>query len=161
MTSHSQPSDNHPGQSSADDPSDWQTCPRGTVQRVLHDLQTRRIRRRIGQAAAVAVGVILLSAVAIWAWPGGSGTGGALDNSQIDWKSIRNISCRQVIKHLDQYLAGKVDLELELRIDKHMMRCSRCRNKLPHDHVKQGLIGDAGQHDWILALAAADGVILP
>ncbi len=122
------------------DPDNWQGCPQGAVDEVVRGVKLRRQRQRALKVTAIAssaMAVFMLMFVSVWAWR---------DDPQMVQPPIQprnassQLTCRQVRFQLDDYLAGKVDQELEKRIDDHMKHCPGCRRRIPHDHKKANLV---------------------
>lgn len=126
------------------EPINWHDCPQGAVGNVVSRVKSNRLQQRalkVTTIAGSAVAVVLLMVVSFWAMQDAPRP--VQPQIQPRATSVR-LNCREVQSQLDDYLAGKVNHDLEQRIDEHMKHCRGCRRRIPHDHPKANLVAWTG-----------------
>jgi len=99
--------------------SGWQECPPGEVSQLVGRLRARRQRQTLRQVALGVAGLCLVliagnSLVHRVLSPAGPNFGG--------------ITCSEVTRNAEAYVAGNLDAELVRRIDSHLDSCLYCRS---------------------------------
>ena len=114
------------------DDADWNSCPAGMLsdfsvkQRKL--AQKRSLTKLGGGAAALIGGCLLIVAVFVYA-----------NDRQPDGGGITVMNCRQVLRHMDSFLAGDLQgSELE-GVRAHLKDCKRCRDHYQHRASQLGV----------------------
>ena len=97
-----------------EDIQDWQPCPAGELQRMLSSrLRVHRLRRLAQVGGAVA-----LVLVAVWL---------AIPLPGPQPASAARFRCSDVTPLADDYLAHRLEPELNERMEQHLLRCRGCR----------------------------------
>lgn len=139
-------------------PNDWKPCPAGSLSGLTVSLkhQRRRIQR---QRWAGGVSAVALLVVGGWFWmnaqatrPGGDAT-------------AANLSCREVLRILPEYVGGHADPALARRIRQHLDHCPPCHQawvKLSPASRPQHSAGhcpDCGESSWTHAVVQAETAV--
>ncbi len=99
--------------------SGWEACPAGEVTELVGRLRSRRRHETFRQ---VAIGTAALCLVLI---AGSTLVHRVLDPAE---PNFGGITCSEVTKHAEAYVAGTLDDELVRRIDVHLGQCTYCRD---------------------------------
>lgn len=97
----------------------WTPCCGGELQGLVGRLRARRQSRR---NAVAALGVVCLSLAlgGVWSLRGGN-------NST---QPMADLPCRECLQQARDYLAGLLDQDVMVRMERHLARCPRCRDQV-------------------------------
>jgi hypothetical protein len=95
----------------------WERCPPGELQRLVHRVRTRQRRQVLKRLAGVGAALVLI------------GAGGYVAGQwwhQPTEHHFGGIACSEVMRLLPDYRANKLDAELARRISIHLEKCPNC-----------------------------------
>ncbi len=99
---------------------DWKACPPGELGRLSSRLRSRRNRRNAARSG-VALAVVAILALGVWAFRPGS-----REMRDFEFAGIR---CSQVISLARDYSMGKLEPRLSDQIKSHVEQCPMCHER--------------------------------
>ncbi len=127
-------------------PQDWNECPPGEIGGLVESLQSRRRRKTLQQAAGASATVVVF-AFLVTGW-----FSGWFPQSQ----PLHAISCQKVHSLAPEYVAGRLNADLNVKIREHLQECQRCRDFIHAEFPRFPLPAHAAASlsvPWIVAVA--------